>query len=116
MGISSRDRDVLSRIILYCDEVKQTHFRFTDSKEGFMNDFVYRNAIALCVLQIGELAAHLSEDFRTTYSRVPWRAIKAMRNFVAHQYGDVDPEILWETSHARIEELRAYCGSIVENE
>ena len=34
-----------------------------------MSDKIYRNAVALCILQIGELAGKLSDDFRTSTTK-----------------------------------------------
>ena len=33
-----------------------------------------------------------------------------MRNVVAHEYGNIDLETVWETSEAGIMELRDFCG------
>lgn len=115
MNINERDFDVLSKVVRYCDEIEMTHTRFSNSLEIFRDDFVYRNAVAMCVLQIGELTAHLSDSFKEEHNGVPWQAIKAMRNFVAHQYGKVDLEMLWQTSHQRIAELKRYCLDIQQN-
>ena len=38
-----------------------------------------------------------------------WRDIKAMRNIAAHNYGEIDTEILWETITGDIQELKSYC-------
>lgn len=112
MSISERDYEVLSKIIRYCEEIRLTHERFSNSYESFINDFVYRNAIAMCVLQIGELTVHLSEPLKEKYNQLPWQAIKSMRNFVAHRYGKIDPDLLWQTTQVRIPELMDYCLSI----
>lgn len=69
----------------------------------------YRNAVALCVLQIGELVSVLSDDFKAEHSQIPWRDIKAMRNIVAHHYGSIDTEILWNTTLEDIPALEAFC-------
>ena len=83
--------------------------------ETFVNDAIYRNAAALCILQIGELVGKLTEEFRTTHAAVPWRKIKAMRNIVAHSYGSIDSEITWEIIQDDIPELKAYCISVIES-
>lgn len=45
----------------------------------------------MSLLQIGELAGHLSEDYReTTKEFVYWPAIKGMRNVFTHDYGVID--------------------------
>lgn len=115
MSNSRRNIDILEHIISYCNEISLTHERFGNSFNLFNQDFIYRNAISMCILQIGELSKCLSEDFKERYSRVPWHSIKGLRNFVAHQYGDIDIELLWITATERIEELECYCRSILES-
>ena len=77
---------------------------------------IYRNAAALCILQIGELVGKLTEDFRDSHDAIPWRKIKAMRNIVAHSYGTVDSEITWEIIKDGIPELKAYCLQVLSDE
>lgn len=60
----------------------------------------------MCVLQIGELAGKLTDDFREKYPGAPWRQIKGMRNIVAHSYGTVDPETTWEILNEDIPALK----------
>ena len=61
-----------------------------------MSNAVYRNAVALCILQIGELVGNLSDEFKAEHTVMPWRQIKLMRNIVAHRYGTVDHSITWD--------------------
>ena len=75
----------------------------------FASDTVYQNAVALCLLQIGELAGHLSESYRAAHPAIPWRQIKALRNIIAHNYGSVDAETAWEIVQEDIPALRRYC-------
>lgn len=63
--------DVLRRIIFYCDEIAATIQRFGEDYTVFVQDSVYKNATALCVLQIGELTTHLTDDFKQTYTGMP---------------------------------------------
>ena len=96
--MSERERDLrlLRRIVEYCDQADMAAARFGRSFQGFDQDPVYRNAVALCILQIGELVGRLSEEFRDTHAQIPWRQIKLMRNIVAHRYGTVDNAITWD--------------------
>ena len=73
---------------------------------------IYCNAVALCILQIGELVGKLSEDFRKQHHDIPWNKIKAMRNIVAHRYGTVDAETTWEVITEDVQELKRYCESL----
>ena len=109
-----RDMNILEHIIKYCDQIQQTVSRFGDSYDVFAADEIYRNAAALCVLQIGELVGKLTEEFRERYPGAPWRQIKGMRNIVAHSYGSVDPETTWEIIQADAPALRQYCLFILK--
>lgn len=109
-----RDIRILEHIISYCAQIDETIQRFGDSQEIFQTDAIYRNAAALCILQIGELVGNLSEDFRAEHSDVPWRQIRAMRNIVAHKYGTIDPDTTWEIIREDIPALRKYCQAVME--
>jgi len=111
---NNRNADVLKRIIFYCHEISETIRRFGEDYTVFGQDSVYKNATALCVLQIGELTTHLTDDFRQTYLGMPWAQIKALRNVVAHNYGKIDVESLWETVTSDIPKLEEYCNTILK--
>lgn len=108
-----RDISILEHIVCYCEQIEQTVVRFGDNYAIFFSDAIYRNAVALCILQIGELVGKLTDSFRESHDAIPWRKIKAMRNIVAHSYGTVDPEITWEIIRDDIPALKAYCNSII---
>ena len=76
--IDKRDEALVRKIIQYCEDIDLTMQRFGKTKHIFQNDLVYRNACALCILQIGELANHISAKRRenATYSMEtgPWYA------------------------------------------
>ena len=61
--------------------------------------FVYRNSVVMPILQIGELAKKLSDEYLLENRTIPWRAIMGMRDIFAHHYGSVDYQELWQTSH-----------------
>ena len=63
----------------------------------------------MCLLQIGELVGHLSEEYRNAHPQMPWRQMRALRNIIAHNYGSVDAETAWEIVKEDIPMLRAYC-------
>lgn len=107
--MSNRDELILKKIIQYSDEIKETLDRFHLTYDSFAEDFVARHAISMCILQIGELVGKLSDDFKDENNAMSWKEIKAMRNIAAHNYGEIDIEILWETATADIPDLKAYC-------
>jgi len=105
---------VLRHIISYCNDIQEAVQRFGEDYAVFKQDSVYKNATALCVLQIGELTTHLTEDFKQTYTGIPWTQIKALRNLIAHNYGKIDDESLWETITNDIPKLKDYCSTIIQ--
>ena len=106
----------MEHIVSYCQQIEQTVERFGNDAEIFQADPIYRNAAALCILQIGELVGKLADEFRAQHSAVPWRQIKAMRNIVAHSYGTVDPETTWEIITDDIPILKKYCETIIASQ
>ena len=114
MPISFRDKNVIKHIMDYCEQITETNKEFKDSYDTFKNSNTYRNAISLCILQIGELVTVLSDDFKAANTNVPWRDIKAMRNIVAHKYGTVNIEMLWNTAHEDIIELAQFCKNVLQ--
>ena len=70
----------------------------------------------MCILQIGELANSLSEEFRQrTHAQIPWKMIRGMRNVLAHSYGEIDEEIIWETANHDIPFLKAFCSQVMND-
>ncbi len=108
-----RNLSILEHVISYCVQIEQTVDRFGNDAATFYSDPIYRNAAALCILQIGELVGKLTDEFRLQHPSIPWRQIKAMRNIVAHSYGTVDPETTWEIITDDIPTLKAYCAAIL---
>ena len=106
--MNQRDKTILIKIIDYCLEIKDTHDYFKQDKELFINEkhgFIYRNSITMPILQIGELSKMLSTEFLNEYTKIPWKMIMRMRDIVAHHYGSLDYEIVWNTSIVDISEL-----------
>ena len=111
--MNARDEIVLKKILQYADEIGATISRFNLTPESFTEDFVARNAISMCILQIGELVGKLSDGLKVENTAMPWREIKAMRNIAAHNYGEIDIDILWEAATGDIPDLKEYCQKFI---
>ena len=59
-----RDLSILQHIVSYCEQIEQAVEHFGNEATIFAENKIYRNATALCILQIGELAGKLTEEFR----------------------------------------------------
>lgn len=108
--MNSKDVQLLEHIQLYCRDVLEALDVYpTKSYEAFDDNRVLKNAVALPILQIGELAKKLSNEFKEQNDQISWREVVGMRNVIAHKYATVDAETLWETATKNIPELLDFC-------
>ena len=108
--MQSPDIQRLGHILDYCLEIQKTIERYGNDFAVFDSDPDYQRSVAFCILQIGELSGGLSEEFRkSTNQQMPWAAIKGMRNLVAHGYGTMSRNIIWETAISDIPLLIEFC-------
>ena len=54
---------------------------------------------------IGEAARRVSQEFRNDHPEIPWPKIIAQRNVLAHEYGEIEDEIMWHLATVSIPEL-----------
>ena len=115
MKKAERNHNILEKILVYCGQIDEAMHDYGDNYAAFTNSSTYRNAVCMCILQIGELAAHLSDDFKNQYNAMPWQQIKGMRNFFAHKYQKIDIAEVWDTMQKDIPALRSYCEEILQS-
>ena len=115
MSIVEKDMSIIEHILRYCEDITQAKGRFGDSIENFESDTLYRHSCSMCILQIGELSGRLSDDFKRVHDKIPWRNVKSMRNFLAHEYKEMDVEKTWETLTHDIPALSLYCSNILDD-
>jgi uncharacterized protein with HEPN domain len=110
-----RDYHRLEHIWDYCKSIEETVARFGDNFESFNSDKAYHDLICFYLLQIGELAGNLSEEVKTASSdRMEWAQLKGMRNIVAHHYGSIRLDIVWNTILNDIPRLKSFCEAYLE--
>ena len=66
-------------------------------KQAYDGDVQLRLAGEAIVHKLGESVARLPANLIADYPQIPFRAMKAMRNLVMHEYCRSDPEIIWVT-------------------
>ena len=76
-----------------------------ESLDAFLVDSLVKKAIIMSLLNIGELANKLPDEFVYENPEVPWRAMVGMRNLAAHGYHILNLEIVWDTIQTSIPEL-----------
>lgn len=93
-GFGSRDRDLrtLRDILDFCEQAERLVAR---GWEAYAGDEMLRLAAEALTHRVGEAVARLSADVQLDHPEVPWRAIKGMRDLVAHDYGRIDHVVVW---------------------
>lgn len=110
--LNVKDKRIIQLIIEHCLTIEGVVFNI--NKEQFENDVVLRNSVCFDILQIGELAKALSNEFILKYNHVPWKDIKGMRDWVAHGYHKIEVSRVWKTAIEDIKPLREYCEGILQ--
>ncbi len=89
--------DAVTKIGEYLEETDKVGF----SIKSMTYDAVVRNLEI-----IGEACSHLEEEFRGSHPHIPWTQIIGMRNKLAHEYWDIDPDIVWQAATVEAPELK----------
>ena len=114
MELNEKDQVSLEIILNYCAEIASAVNEYSINEKKLIDDSALRAAIAFFILQIGEIANHLSKEFQSAHPEMPWRDIINFRHRIVHEYGRVIPEILWDTVQNDIPELRAFCEEMLK--
>lgn len=71
----------------------------------YQQDRKTRRAVEREVEIIGEAARKVSTLFQQLHPEIPWRKIIAQRHKLAHEYGEIQEEILWRVATVHVPEL-----------
>jgi len=73
--------------------------------ESFLDDTKLLRATERNLEIIGEAAKRLSHEFTSEHQEIEWHAMIGQRNIIAHEYGQIDYEVLYRTVVEDIPEL-----------
>lgn len=74
------------RVLRYTE--KMTYAEFVEN--DLVKDAVIRNFEI-----IGESAKHIPFRVQKAHKYIPWQHMLALRNFIVHEFFDIDDEIMW---------------------
>jgi uncharacterized protein with HEPN domain len=88
-------------------DAARTAVEFTQSLrfEEFLKDRKTRNAVERNLEIIGEAARRVAQQTRDGHPDIPWKSIIALRNIIAHEYGEILYESLWSVCTNRLPPL-----------
>jgi uncharacterized protein with HEPN domain/predicted nucleotidyltransferase len=103
---NDRDERHVRNMIDQCDRALSMAGRYT--REQFLTDDVPQYAIVMCVVQIGEQAARVTDQFQIDHPEIPWRDIVNFRNKAVHEYMVLSLGQIWdEIIQMNIPELKS---------
>jgi uncharacterized protein with HEPN domain len=86
------------------------------SYERFRASRVHQDAAVRQLEIIGEAARHVSETTRRQHAAIDWANMIGMRHRLAHDYRNVDLEVVWAVATHEIPPLIVYLEQVVPPE
>ncbi len=85
------------------------------AKNGLLDDDDTTDILVRQLSVIGEASNNLSSEFKKKHKKeIPFRDIVSMRNFIVHEYFNVDKKRVWDTSINNIPDLRKKIHKILK--
>lgn len=108
-----RDLSILGHMLDYCHDIEDAVNQYGNDINIFLNNRTYKNAVSMCIMQIGELTNKLSKEFKNDNPDIHWKEIVGMRNHFAHGYWEMNSQKIWD-SVQQIPEVERLCATILE--
>ncbi|MFY7972399.1 MAG: DUF86 domain-containing protein [Flavobacteriales bacterium] len=98
--------NAINSILLYTKEINY---------EEFTTNHLIRDAVIRNFEILGESAKHIPFKVQKTYKHIPWRHMLSLRNFIVHEYFDIDDEILWQVIQVDLSNNRHDLQQFLQN-
>lgn len=72
---------------------------------AFKKDKIRCRAVERTLEIIGETARRVSPIYQSKHAEIPWRDMIGQRNILAHEYGQIDHDLLYKTIREDIPKL-----------
>jgi len=109
----SRDpRLYLDDILESCNKVSR-YIEGLDQSETMQNELIV-DAILRNLMVIGEAAKKLPDEWKLRFGDIEWRKIAGLRDVIAHEYFQLDEEILWDVVSNKLPELKRVVSRILD--
>ena len=84
----------LEHIVQAIERIK----RYTNGKrfDDFVEDYMMYYAVVKNIEIIGEAANLLTNEFKSEHPDTQWKLITGMRNYIVHEYFQVDNTVIWD--------------------
>lgn len=107
-------RDDRARLQDILEAVERIERYAKKGRDAFQSDELIQTWMVHHILLIGEAAAQVSPELRSSHPEVPWRQIVAMRNLLVHAYFAVDLDEVWRVVERDIPRLKGQVSALLE--
>ena len=82
--------------------------RYTIGKtyQDLTSDDMMYYAVVKNIEIIGEAANMLTTAFQQAHPETPWKMVKGMRNYIVHEYFQIDDIVVWDVVNNNLPELQ----------
>ncbi|WP_043745128.1 HepT-like ribonuclease domain-containing protein [Paramagnetospirillum magneticum] len=90
------------------DSISEIEGFLSGLEEGaFVADRKSVLAVTHLIMIIGEAAKHLAPGIEDRCPDIPWRDVRSMRDRIVHEYGTINPRLVWRIATNDLAPLRA---------
>ena len=113
MREASKDIIRLEHIIQAIERIK----RYTLGKrfDDLVKDDMMYYAVVKNIEIIGEAANLLTNEFKSEHPDTQWKLITGMRNYIVHEYYQVDNTVIWDVIQNDLPYLEAQIKNYLKN-
>jgi uncharacterized protein with HEPN domain len=111
MPVDIKDAARLNDIVKAAEAIAS--FINGQTEADYNANLLLRSAVERQVEIVGEAARALSQTFRAAHPEIPWKKIGATRNILAHDYGMIRNDILWQIASVHVPDLLAQVRPLV---
>lgn len=97
-----RDKSRLEHIQNAIERIK--NYTANSNLDDFLNNSLLQDAVLYQFSIIGEAIINVDDDILERYD-YPWYAVRAFRNYIAHEYFGVNLTKVWNTIEINLPEL-----------
>lgn len=72
---------------------------------SYLSDQLLKSGVERQIEIIGEAASKVSEATQALHPAIPWRRIIAQRHILAHEYAELEDELIWQVATVHLPEL-----------
>lgn len=114
MQPAERDAAYLWDMLQACREIRgfMQGVRWATFKDDRMLCLAVERALEI----MGEAARRVSDPFQTGHPQIPWHRLRGMRNILAHEYGQIDHEIIYKSVTDEIPKLAVSLEALLPKE